>query len=159
MKKRWFLAIHVNVSSYNQNMANGKMEDAYCLGTSFKGTGSVIIIANDQLRDTPAYLLSLLLEIVSAAVRWVSKTGYHNFKNSSFILAALFITYKKVPCCMRDSAFRWLIVKNAKISHQSYVKHFWIFRRRRNCRILIGLCRSVFMNHPIIQISIHYFHI
>ena len=71
-------------------MANEKMEDAYYLETNLKGTGSVIVIANDQLRDTPAYFLSLLLEIVSAAVRWVSKTGYHNFKNSSFILAVLF---------------------------------------------------------------------
>ena len=50
-------------------MANEKMEDAYYLETSLKGTGSVIIIPNDQLRDTPAYLLSFLLEIVSAAVR------------------------------------------------------------------------------------------
>ena len=71
-------------------MANEKMEDAYYLETSLKGTGWVIIIPNDQLRDTSAYLLFFLLEIVSAAVRWVSKTGYHNFKNSSFILAVLF---------------------------------------------------------------------
>ena len=31
--------------------------------------GEVIIIANDQLKDTPAYLLSFLLETVSIAVR------------------------------------------------------------------------------------------
>ena len=69
LKKQWFLAIHVNVSSFHQNMANEKMEDAYYLETSLKDTGSIIIIAYDQLRDTPAYLLSLLLEIVSAAIR------------------------------------------------------------------------------------------
>ena len=45
--------------SFDQNMGNEKMEDAYYLE----------IIANDQLRDTPAYLLSILLEIVSAVVR------------------------------------------------------------------------------------------
>ena len=140
MKKLWFLAIHANPSSFNQNMANEKMKDAYYLEKSFKGTGSVIIIGNDQLRDTPVYLVSLLLEIVSAAVRWVSKTRYHNFKNSSFILAALFITCKKIPCYIHDSACRWLIVKNAKIP-RSYVKHFRIFPRERNCRILVGLCK------------------
>ena len=32
------------------------------------------------------------------------------------------ITCKKIPCYMCDSACRWLIVKNAKIS-QSSVKH------------------------------------
>ena len=37
------------------------------------GTGLVIIITNDQLRNTTSYLLSFLLEIVS--VRWVSKIG------------------------------------------------------------------------------------
>ena len=138
LKKRWFLAIHAYLSYFHQNMAKEKMEDAYYLETNFKGTGSVIIIANDQLRDTPGYLLSLLLEIVTAAVRWVLKTGYHNFKKNSFILTALFITCKEIPCYMRESTCKWLIVKNIKIS-QSYDKHFWIFPRRRKCRILIGL--------------------
>ena len=32
------------------------------------------------------------------------------------------ITCKKIPCYMCDSACRWLLVKNAKIS-QSSVKH------------------------------------
>ena len=41
------------------------MQDAYYLEASLKGTGSVIIIANDHLRSTTTYLLSLLLEIVS----------------------------------------------------------------------------------------------
>ena len=58
------------------------------------------------------------------------------------------ITYKKIPRYMRDSAYRWFLVENAKI-FSSYVKHFWIFPRERNCRILIGLCKEVFMNHPI----------
>ena len=50
-------------------MANVKMQDAYYLQTIPKDTGSVIIIANDQLRNTTSYLLSFLLEIVSVAVR------------------------------------------------------------------------------------------
>ena len=33
------------------------------------------------------------------------------------------ITCKKIPCCMRDSACRWLIVEKVKI-FPSYVKHF-----------------------------------
>ena len=33
------------------------------------------------------------------------------------------ITCKKIPCYMRDSACRWLIVQNAKI-FRSYVKYF-----------------------------------
>ena len=49
---------------------------------------------------------------------------------------------------MRDSACRWFIVENAKI-FRSYVKHFLIFPRERNCKILIGLCKEVLMNHPI----------
>ena len=48
------------------------------------------------------------------------------------------ITCKKITCYMRDSACRWLIVENAKI-FQSYVKHFLIFPREKNCRIFIGL--------------------
>ena len=77
MKKRWFLPIHTNLSTFNQNMENVRIQDAYYLETSLKGTGSVIpikkkiiiIIANDQLRTTTTYLLSLLLQIVSVAVR------------------------------------------------------------------------------------------
>ena len=69
MKRRWFLPIHANLSIFNQNMTNVKMQDAYYLKTSLKGTGSVIIIANDQLRSTTTYLPSFLLEIVSVAVR------------------------------------------------------------------------------------------
>ena len=67
------------------------MQDIYDLETNLKGTGSVIIIANDQLRDTSAYLL--LLKIVSVVARGVSKTGCHNFKNSPFILAMLFLHF------------------------------------------------------------------
>ena len=33
------------------------------------------------------------------------------------------ITCKKIPCYMRESACRWLIVENAK-KFQSYVKYF-----------------------------------
>ena len=36
------------------------------------------------------------------------------------------ITCKKIPCHMRDSACRWLTVKNIKI-FQSYVKYFLNF--------------------------------
>ena len=54
----------------------------------------------------------------------------------------------KISCYMRDSACRWLIVENAKI-FRSYVKIFLFFLRERNCRILIGLCKYVFMNHPV----------
>ena len=69
MKRRRFLPIHANLSTFNQNFANVKMQDVYYLKTSLKGTGSVIIITNDQLRSTTTYLLSLLLETVSVAVR------------------------------------------------------------------------------------------
>ena len=51
------------------------MEDAYYLEKSLKDTGSVISIPIDQLKDTPAYLMSLLLEIVSAAVNEYQKQG------------------------------------------------------------------------------------
>ena len=93
MKRRWFLPIHANLSTFNQNMANVKIQDAYYLQTSRKVTGSVMIIANDQLRSTTTYLLSFLLEIVSVAVRWVSKTGYQNFENSFLVLAVLFLLF------------------------------------------------------------------
>ena len=56
--------------------------------------------------------------------------------------------YKNPLLYMHDSACRWLIVENAKI-FRSYVKHFRIFPRERKCRILIGLCKEVFMNHTI----------
>ena len=57
------------LSTFNQNMTNVKMKDAYYLETSLKGTGSVIIIANDQLRNSTGYLLCFLLEILSVTVR------------------------------------------------------------------------------------------
>ena len=44
------------------------MQDAYYLETILNDTGSVIIIANDQLRNTTLYLLSFLLEIAIVAV-------------------------------------------------------------------------------------------
>ena len=69
------------------------MQDAYYLETILKGTDAVIIIVNDQLRNTTSSLLSFLLEIVSVAVRLESKTRYYNFKNSSFILAVLFLFF------------------------------------------------------------------
>ena len=50
-----FWQVHTNFSSLNQNMTNIKMQDAYYLQTRLKGTGSVIIIANDQLRNTTSY--------------------------------------------------------------------------------------------------------
>ena len=50
-------------------MANVTKQDAYYLETVLRGTGSVIIIANNQLRKTTSDLLSFLLEIVSVAVR------------------------------------------------------------------------------------------
>ena len=50
-------------------MVDVKMQDAYYLETIPMGTGLVIIITNDQLRNTTSYLLSFLLEIVSVSVR------------------------------------------------------------------------------------------
>ena len=38
---------------------------------------------------------------------------------------------------------------------RSYAKHFWIFPRERNCRILIGSWKYVFMNHPIMFLERH----
>ena len=51
---------------------------------------------------------------------------------------------------MRDSASRWLIAENDKIS---YVKYFRIFLCERNCRILIGLLKYVFINHPVMFLN------
>ena len=53
--------------------------------------------------------------------------------------------------CMLDPACRWINVEYSKI-FWSYVRHFWIFSRERICRILIGLCESVFINHAIMFI-------
>ena len=55
------------------------------------------------------------------------------------------ITCKKTPCYMCDSVAGGLLLKMLNI----YAKYFWIFPLKRNCRILIGLCK-VFMNRPII---------
>ena len=57
------------------------------------------------------------------------------------------ITFKKNSCYMRKSACMWLIAENAK-RLPSYIKLFWIFSCERNCRILIGSCKQVLMNHP-----------
>ena len=59
-----------------------KMQDVYYLEKSLYSTGSVIIIGNDQLKDTAAYLLSFLLETISIDARSVSKTGRYDFKTA-----------------------------------------------------------------------------
>ena len=41
---------------------------------------------------------------------------------------------------MLDSACKWLIGENAKISG-SFVKHFLIFPREKKFRIFFGLCK------------------
>ena len=64
------------------------------------------------------------------------------------------ITCKKIPGYMGDSACKRLIVRNVKI-FQSYVKHFWIFPRKINCIILIGLYKQVFRNHLIMFLERH----
>ena len=69
MKRQWFLPVHANLSSFNRNVANTKMQDAYYVETSLKDTGSVIIIVNNQLPDTATYLPSFLLKIVIVIVR------------------------------------------------------------------------------------------
>ena len=91
LKKWCLLAIHINLSSFNQNIENKKMQDAYYTETRLSDTGLVIIIVIDQLSDISAYLLSFLPEILCFIVRWVSKTVNYNFKNNSIILAVLFL--------------------------------------------------------------------
>ena len=59
------------------------------------------------------------------------------------------ITCKKIPFYMRDSTCRWRIVKSTK-KFWSYVKNFLILGLVRNCRILIVLCKKVFIYRPII---------
>ena len=54
---------------------------------------------------------------------------------------------------MSDSACRWFIAGNTKV-FRSYVKHFRIFPRERNYRTLIGLCKKVFMNHPMMFLDL-----
>ena len=58
-----------SLKSFNENIASKKMQDVYYTEARLSDTGSVIIVAIDQLRDTPASLLSLLLQIVNVAVR------------------------------------------------------------------------------------------
>ena len=55
----------------------------------------------------------------------------------------------EIPCYMHDPSYSCRIVENAKI-FWSYAKSVLIPPCVRNCRILIGLCKWVFMNQPII---------
>ena len=55
-------------------------------------------------------------------------TDYFNVKFYHGTIKRTEITCKKIHCYMHDSTCRWLIVK-----------HFLIFPRERNCKILIGL--------------------
>ena len=66
---------------------------------------------------------------------------------------------KKIPCQMHHLACRWSILKMLKIFEVMLyhfkiflknVAYFWISARARNCRILIGLCKYIFMNQPIL---------
>ena len=80
---------------------------------------------------------------------WYSSKNCFQFRVSQRIYAILLyhgtitrtgITCKKISWDMHDSACRWLIVQDVKI-FRNYVKHFWIFPRERNCKILVGLCK------------------
>ena len=55
---------------------------------------------------------------------------------------------KNIICYMQYLACKWGIIKNAKV-FLSYVKYLRILPRLRNCKILIGLCKLIFMNRPI----------
>ena len=65
---------------------------------------------------------------------------YQNLHPNHETIIQTGISCKKIPCYMRDSAGRWLIVENAKI-FWSYMKHFWIFPPEKSCTNLIGLCK------------------
>ena len=58
------------------------------------------------------------------------------------------MTCKKISCYMGDLACELVIIEKAKI-FQSFVEHFLVFPRERDCRILIDLCKWVFMNYPV----------
>ena len=100
-------------------MANVKMQDAYYLEKILKGTGSIIIIAND---NTTSYLLFFL----SVAIRWVSETGYYNFINSFLILAVLLLLFT-APVLISlisgddEHVFQWkyLLSKKNSVPQQS----------------------------------------
>ena len=59
------------------------------------------------------------------------------------------MTCEKIPYYMHNSTCRWRIIKKTEI-FWSDVKHFWILLHVRNSRILIGLCKKVFVNQPIL---------
>ena len=56
------------------------------------------------------------------------------------ILIQTEIICNKISCYIRDSAYRWFIVKKAKIFWICF-KHFWILADVRKCKILNGLCK------------------
>ena len=64
------------------------------------------------------------------------------------IMKAMSTGCKNIVCYMPYLAFKWGIIKNAKV-FLSYVKYFRILPRVRNCKILIGLCKLIFMTRPI----------
>ena len=89
--------------------------------------------------------------------RWIQKNdcvqsiyrllGFHSFMHVTIKRKG--IKLRKFLVVVRcNSLCRCLIFENAKI-FRSYVKHFSIFPHERNCRILTGLCKYVFMKPPI----------
>ena len=50
---------------------------------------------------------------------------------------------------MCDPTCRKRIVKKSKL-FWSYVRYFWIAAGVRTCRIFIGVCKHVFMNHAMV---------
>ena len=93
---------------------------------SLRGVVSVIIIANNQLRNTTLYLPSFSLEIVRVAVRWISKIGYHNFKNSFLILALLFLLFT-VP------VFHAIYLRESKKLKQEFQEKMKMYFNRNTC--------------------------
>ena len=100
------------------------------------------IIINDAKRKhhNTAFLCFVFFVIISKyRILLVIVIIYlHLFHHGTIIPTGT--TCKKISSYIRNSACRWIFVKNVKI-FRSYVKHFWTFPRESNCRILIGLCK------------------
>ena len=59
--------IYGNLSSFQKNIVNKNMQDGYYSEASPSDTGLIILVV--QPKDSPAYLLCFLLEIISVAIR------------------------------------------------------------------------------------------
>ena len=147
----WEIFLHENNCNYNSYRFSYKF--AFIFFLSF--------IANQKQESGFQQVCGLVMRRISVFCFWRVTLYLIAMSNSIDCYKGIFLHVipvriivswrKKTPCYMHDSAWRWFIVKKAKM-FWSYVKHFWILAgvRKKNVEFWMVCVDKLFLNCPTI---------